>query len=389
MKNKIFIVTLCFLSLCVQAQWNKINVNTTKSLNSIAQIDANNLMVVGDTGTLIKLTNKGQSFSTITSSITKNLNDVCFVSSSIGYAVGNSGTIIKTINGGSTWNPQTSNTSSDLNGVKFLDANNGLAVGSNGTILRTQNGGSTWTVISPITIYILNKVTYISSTVAIACGGNGLLLKSTNGGKNWTIKSTGTTKVISNMYYYPEEQKLMAVGNKGLLLTCDSALTTFSKDSISSQWLFGIAKEGYTDSIFVVGKNANILYSPNWAKANTTETADLHSVAFINDTMGIIVGANGLVLRTITGGVWNEISDINSVSVQVYPNPSSDQFNIESTTLGSNFQVMIYSVNGSLVFQQNCVSASITTIHHNLSDGLYLLQIISDTSLYSQSILIQ
>ena len=59
----------------------------------------------------------------------------------IGYCVGDSGTILKTFNAGESWHNQLSNTSERLNKVFFLDNNYGFAVGDNGIMLRTTNGG--------------------------------------------------------------------------------------------------------------------------------------------------------------------------------------------------------------------------------------------------------
>ena len=62
-----------------------------------------------------------------------------------GIAVGNTGTILRTTDGGTTWTPQTSGTTNNLTCVYFSDVNNGTIVGDNGTIIKTTDGGTTWT----------------------------------------------------------------------------------------------------------------------------------------------------------------------------------------------------------------------------------------------------
>jgi photosystem II stability/assembly factor-like uncharacterized protein len=59
----------------------------------------------------------------------------------VGYSVGDSGTILKTYNAGETWYNQISGTSENLHKVYFVDNDFGFAVGDNGIILRTTNGG--------------------------------------------------------------------------------------------------------------------------------------------------------------------------------------------------------------------------------------------------------
>ena len=60
------------------------------------------------------------------------------------YVVGASGTILKTTDGGNTWTKQTSGTSNDLEAVWGTSATNVYIAGTKGTILHTTNGTS-WT----------------------------------------------------------------------------------------------------------------------------------------------------------------------------------------------------------------------------------------------------
>ena len=73
-----------------------------------------------------------------------NLTSIFLIDVNTAVAVGNTGTILRTTNGGESWVEQTSGTTSDLFAVFFTDANNGTAVGYGGTILRTTNGGATF-----------------------------------------------------------------------------------------------------------------------------------------------------------------------------------------------------------------------------------------------------
>jgi hypothetical protein len=59
----------------------------------------------------------------------------------MGFAVGSSGTILKTTNSGSTWTTLPSRTINNLYTVNFADTTIGFAVGENGTILNTNNSG--------------------------------------------------------------------------------------------------------------------------------------------------------------------------------------------------------------------------------------------------------
>src|SRR5262249_7315518 len=72
------------------------------------------------------------------------LSSVAAVDANTFVAVGNTGTVIKSSDGGSTWAVQhyAGGTRADLRGVAFADANTGTAVGTSGTIIRTTDGGA-------------------------------------------------------------------------------------------------------------------------------------------------------------------------------------------------------------------------------------------------------
>ena len=63
---------------------------------------------------------------------------VFFTDANNGIVVGRYGTILRTTDGGVTWTPEFSDTHSDLFGVFFSDADTGTVVGGEGTILRTR-----------------------------------------------------------------------------------------------------------------------------------------------------------------------------------------------------------------------------------------------------------
>lgn len=82
------------------------------------------------------------------------IKDVEFITTTVGWAVGyphwdratkvHTGTIVKTTDGGESWTAQAAGVSELLRGVDFVDAGHGWAVGFNGTILHTEDGGGHW-----------------------------------------------------------------------------------------------------------------------------------------------------------------------------------------------------------------------------------------------------
>lgn len=67
--------------------------------------------------------------------------DDCFFSGNYGWAAGEQGNIVRTTNAGVTWESLTSNSTSALKSIKFVNNMTGWAAGSEGVILKTTNGG--------------------------------------------------------------------------------------------------------------------------------------------------------------------------------------------------------------------------------------------------------
>jgi photosystem II stability/assembly factor-like uncharacterized protein len=104
--------------------------------------------------------------------------------------VGDTGTILKSTDVGATWTPLASGTSTALHGIYFLDPNEGVAVGDSGTILRTTDGGATWQSIASGVKDSLRSVSFNGPNGI--CGGDSQdILYSTDSGASWQISQSG------------------------------------------------------------------------------------------------------------------------------------------------------------------------------------------------------
>ncbi|MBU0672876.1 MAG: hypothetical protein KJ732_07615 [Candidatus Margulisbacteria bacterium] len=90
--------------------------NATQQVNDLFMFDANNGYAVGAGGLVLKTTNAGATWSTVTSGLTANLNALYFITAAFGWVVGDSGTIVFTSDGGSTWSSYTGITE-DINDI--------------------------------------------------------------------------------------------------------------------------------------------------------------------------------------------------------------------------------------------------------------------------------
>ncbi|MCZ7640071.1 MAG: YCF48-related protein [Verrucomicrobia bacterium] len=117
---------------------------TARALLAATFADALRGWVVGDSGTVLRTVDGGQSWISQETPTKEDLRGVVFVGTELGWAAGRAGTILHTSDGGQTWEVQDPGTTADLYGIHFADAHAGWVVGEGGTVRRTTDGGRTW-----------------------------------------------------------------------------------------------------------------------------------------------------------------------------------------------------------------------------------------------------
>ena len=129
------------------------------------------------------------------------LHCITFSDSLTGYAVGQGGRIVKTTNGGNNWDTLTSCTKQTLFYVCFNDKNTGYACGDGGTIIKTNDGGKTWKLQNILTTDCLNIISIIDKDTVFVFGVRGRMLKTTDGGKNWqSLKKLTFDNITSSQF---------------------------------------------------------------------------------------------------------------------------------------------------------------------------------------------
>ncbi|MGC8500579.1 MAG: YCF48-related protein [Leptospirillia bacterium] len=252
---------------------------------------------------------------------------LCFLNDSEGWVSGASGVILHTADSGKTWNPLSTGTTHWIHSVAFLDASRGWAVGNNGLILATTDGGKRWEAQNPGIPFDLYSVTFLDKDNGWASGFAGTLLHTTDGGSHWAKVSTDTAQWIMKVSFLKGDPSHgWAVGQGGLILTTTDGGATWKKQNNSVRKdLYGVtfidANRGW-----VVGTHGIIEFTSNggqswviqngpgrppleWGVAGfERESNDLHSVVFLNDKVGYVIGVLGTFLKTVDGGnTWTRI----------------------------------------------------------------------------------
>ena len=283
---------------------------TTQNLNSIQFIDVNTVVAVGTSGTFLKSTDAGLTW-TSKSIAGTDLTDVSFTDANTGVVVGGNALIggniiLRTADGGNTWTTQNSGITNPLTGVFFTDANTGTSVGTQGKIINTKNSGLTWTQQNSNTSNNLEAVQFINN-IGNVVGWSGVILRTTDSGLNWVRQNSRTSFALYNSHFTSTSIGNV-VGYNGLILrTIDSGSTWSQQFSNTTRTLFGVS---FADSNFgyAVGSSGTLLRTNNaglkWEKisSGTGESLNDVSVSNSNSNLAIVVGSGGIILRTIDGG---------------------------------------------------------------------------------------
>ncbi|MEI6577209.1 MAG: YCF48-related protein [Bacteroidota bacterium] len=247
--------------------WFSISTGISDTLRSLFFVNQNTGFIVGAHGTIRKTDDGGLNWTAETSGVTNLLRSVYFVSSSVGYACGGAGVILKTTNGGNDWVQQSSGTTQDLINIRFTDTNNGYAASSlstftNGLILKTTNGGTSWSTVYNNTNGLLG-LTVINNKV-YAGGGYQTIVKSSDGGTSWTqVNAPSTTANHFRSAAYVSPDTAYVVGDLGMIYYTYNGGTSWISEGINTLGVLSIFVVN-KDTVFACGASGNILrYTTN------------------------------------------------------------------------------------------------------------------------------
>jgi len=291
------------------------NINSySPYFNKVLFINPKKGFLIDNNGTVYKTLDGGINWQSIKILESNSLNHIFFVGEQIGYITESSGKILKTTDGGNTWTNSKVNFFS--NAIFFLNKDAGYISTDYGHIMKTIDGGLTWEKINQEILPSFNKIFFLNDTVAVGSSGNGIM-KTYDGGKTW--------KVVSQLASYDLCQDganaFYAISNNKAICKSIDYGETWEKMNTGLQNDYKLISFSSKDSAIMVGDQGRIAETydagKTWKVLNYAGNSNLNCVFAKNKTQ-IIVGSNGLVLKSFELGTLN------------YDWSSSDLQNIES-----------------------------------------------------------
>lgn len=390
MKKLILLLTvLIALTIHVCAQplgWSVQTSPTAQNLYGLAFRDVNTWIAVGASGTILRSSDGGIHWTSISSPVADALRGVA-LHGNLGLAVGISGRVLRTTDGGLNWLEETRPTTKNLYAVSI---SNQMAVitGEEGTILVSLDKGLTWKAHTAGTASILFGVSVNDST-AVAVGGQGAVVMSTDGGAGWGLTIIGNQLTFFYSTSFVNGKTGWLVGSSastGNVIghSTDYGFVWSGQTAPTTEQLFGVSFPTLNAGV-AVGGNGTIIHTTNggtnWEVQPSGTSQILNAVSLADSLVGIVVGDGGTILRTTTGGTVTGTYDHASVNaISLYPNPANDQFTINmNSASNSDTEITIYNSIGQIVSTQRFKENHLSIPVGELNNGTYFLAVKSDS----------
>ncbi|MCS6807227.1 MAG: YCF48-related protein [Candidatus Kapabacteria bacterium] len=265
--------------------------------------------------------------------------DIQFASPSVGYAVGGisfnieESSVWKTVDSGRTWIQIRGTKNMPLYGIAARSRGSATAVG-NTTILSTVDGGRVWATQLPLPgnpdnfAKLYRSVSFPRLHVGYIAGEVGRILKTTDGGATWVQPMRERRMQIdwydcafvNDSVGWVVGSNTFRIGSGGsasfsvvpiISRTVDGG-TTWSDQVLPSGFIQDTLNSVYAVSercAFVVG-NRGAIYATRdggatWVRQSSPTRLNLHSVFFVNDSVGWAVGGGAetaVIIATRDGG---------------------------------------------------------------------------------------
>ena len=304
--------------------WASKTSGTANALYGVSASTSVLAFAVGASTTIQKSTNSWETWvSSNTGAPAKDYYAVHVYSATAAVAVGADGTIIKTTDSGANWVQKGGGvTAAHLRGVTTADGTNFFAVGDGGVIVRSADVGETWGIVGgEVTTNNLRATRAFNTTNAWAVGDAGTILYSSNNGANWSAKTSGTTE---NLYcvYAPEATRVRFGGTNGTFLFTDNTGTSFTVNQ--SPGMNGIIRTingRFRTKYIAVGDSGTMrIYKSEGA---TPATDSRWSTVLFEDTShDLKMPLVGFIKLKLSGFLANEYAE---VRVMGYTNNTSQE----------------------------------------------------------------
>ncbi|MGM0475362.1 MAG: YCF48-related protein [Bacteroidota bacterium] len=427
-----FLWPLLFLvvSTGVQAQWTikHLDENSSTYRTNIRFKDDSLGLMMGSNSVILKSDDAGETWDAIDPGVLININDFQFVGDSIIYAAGDHYTgagqdlksmLIRSGDNGDTWDSIAGFPGLQLFSLDFINHDTGMVAGFD-AILRTEDGGESWDTVWSITGsgYRFGEFTDISfpdTETGYAIGKARtqeqsllkFMLKSTDAGISWDTIHT-FDQILETLFFLDPDTGFVGSENGNIFKTVDGGESWAQYRVVQSGLLpvlsiqFISDKVGYatgSSDIMILNSKGSLGFffaktvdgGEHWQTCDTAGI-DLHSVHFLNDSVGFVSGMYSLIMQCggeITGlpgdYPWHlvrsgniEEKDPGDAVVNIYPNPARGMVTVETGKPGP-CTIIVFDLKGRLLYSGDSTDPTFRIDLGPFPKGIYIITVRSQS----------
>jgi len=310
------------------ATWDPIDIKAQAPINlasvrcipgATAEAGASCLLASGKGDVIVRTTDGGQTFTTITPSTDPIFAADYSVSPSI-VGAGSAGAVVVSSDGGATFARVGSRLPGTFTRLRSTKAGAAFAAGDDGALARSTDSGKSWSRVDVPTSESLVDVAFASPMLGYALDSDGALFKTSNGGTGWSTLDSGTT-ARPNAIDAPTDKRVLLFGPTGIRRSNDGGGSFAAvKGKVARTQISGFDRAGSTT--YAWGQTALLRSSDggaNWTAVKDPGTPPrkgvrrrsgqrIASVDFADARNGFARDLAGRVFRTSNGGrSWTEL----------------------------------------------------------------------------------
>jgi len=388
MKANLLLVLLCACVMNVSAQWTQRTTPTTNNLKAISFYNNRIGFAVGDSGTVLRTKNAGQTWEQMKFPSKDNLTSVTLLDSDVVIVTTatweNSPFVYRSEDAGVTW----LRSLSDVRNFYAAKTPSQRLFAVSDNIYESDDAGKQWSPhhdLNNTSTYTYigftdEKTGMVAGNVSGAFTYSAEFVRSADSGKTWynsfvynfpnangfstmDFVNADTAFMFTNFYnrYSPGDscQLIMlyhfrlrpGISNLEWYFKTKTLVSSFP-DRLNACKFFGSGKAYTVSDKGIIYSSVN--YGKNW-KTEYTGKSILHSMYMFNETTGYVVGDGGLILKKDSVIKSAQVKQL--VPVKLYPNPASDKATL-SFVLNKqlNVAVQVTDERGNILLTQSAKS---------------------------------
>ena len=294
----------------------------------VVWVNANVVLIYGSEGKILRSADQGVNWTNVSPvGISETWLDMAFNANGVGIAVGPSGRVARSTDGGASWQELVTPLSEPGTAVAFADANTVVVMGNTGQTMRSTDAGASWTTGFAFSASAFYRLRFSSPTFGLAVSAvNGLTLRTTDAGETWTRIGGGTIdENVVGMAASPSGNVVLAGSlGRAMLRSVDGGSTWLRSGSFPVGAQFQKPTFATEQRAIAIRPEGQIVLSVDagqtWSIADDRLGQDqirLNDATMASATLGLVVGNEGLILRSTNGGSsWAAVTSGSSLQLK-------------------------------------------------------------------------